>query len=149
MANETPKTYKGYGDEKDANGNVTSAGTKLIITKTAADANNYVNPSEVKSALEELRDSMNGSNGGITRVQKALQNVAVDADGHMLSVEDATMHPTIEAVADSLSQASTSIDSLVSEIQEFAEKAHDNKQIEYNQQAEAEVRGTAGVTRVV
>ena len=149
MANEIPKTYNGYGDDKDANGNIISSGTKLIITKTAEDANNYVNPSDVKKALRDLKDSMNGSNGGITRVQKALQNVAVDADGHMLSVEDATMYPTIEAIASGLSQASTSIDKLVAEVQDFAEKEHDKKQIEYNQQAEAEVRGTAGVTRVV
>ncbi len=148
MANETPKTYIGYGDEKDANGNVISSGTKIIVQKRAEDANNYVNPQEVKAALEKLKDAMNGSDGGITRVKNQLENVAVDADGHMLSVEDATMQGPIEQVAASLSQASTSIEQLSADIQDFAEKAHDNKQIEYNQAAEAEVRGTAGVTRV-
>ena len=148
MANETPKTYLGYGDDKDANGNVISSGTKLIVQGTAEDANNYVNPADVKAALAKLKDSMNGANGGLTRVKQQLENVAMDADGHMLSVEDATMQGPIEKAASEISGASQSIEKLTEEIQDFAQKTHDNKQIEYNQAKEAEIRGTAGVTRV-
>lgn len=150
MAKITPKTYVGYGDETDpTTGNVISAGTKEIVRGTATDANTYVDPEEVKSACEELKEAMNGSGGGITKVKNQLKNVSVDADGNMLQIEDATMQPLISATADSLGQASSSVEDLITDIIDYAQKEHDNKQIEYNENKKNEISGTYGVTSVV
>lgn len=150
MANITPKTYVGYGNETDPNtGNVISVGTKEIVRGTATDANTYVDPEEVKGACEELKEAMNGSSGGITRIKNQLKNVSVDADGHMLQIEDATMEPLISATADSLDETSSAIEDLVTDIIDYAQKEHDNKQEEYNENKKNEISGTYGVTSVV
>lgn len=151
MANQIPHSYTGYGDETDDTGNVTSAGTKLIIgPEKAKDANEeWVNPKEVADAIDKLKDVLTGTSGGITRIKSALENVAVDADGNMLSVEDATMEPVIEESAESLNQIGPALEPEFDEILANAQKMHDEKQQEFNQEKEQEIKEYPGVTKVV
>lgn len=144
MASQMPHTYTGYGPKYDTDGK-TVIGEQVIVSKTAQDANTYVNPADVKNAVEQLRTTIKTS---VDNIQSKLQNVAVDANGKMLKVEDSTMEPIINEAANSLGQIMPGLASTLDDIVSFAESEHDKKQIEYNQEAEAAVRGTAGVTRV-
>jgi predicted lipoprotein len=144
MASQVPHTYTGYGPKYDTDGK-TVIGEQVITSKTAQDANTYVNPAEVKAAVDKLRTTVKTN---VDNIKSKLQNVAVSANGEMLQVEDHTMEPIINEAANSLGQIGPGLESTFNDIVTFAETEHDKKQIEYNQAAEAEVRGTAGVTRV-
>ncbi len=145
MASEVPHTYTGYGPKYDTDGK-TIIGEQVITSKTAQDANSYVNPADVKNAVDQLKNTIKN---GVDNIQSKLQSVAVDANGKMLKVEDSTMEPIIDEAASSLGQIMPGLTSTFDDVVAFAETEHDKKQIEYNQEAEAAVRGTAGVTRVV
>ena len=144
MAGQMPHTYTGYGPKYDTDGK-TVIGEQVITSKTAEDANSYVDPAKVKSAVDDLKNSIKT---GIDDIQNKLRTVSVDANGNMLKIEDATMEPIINEAADSLNQIMPSLSSTFDEVVAFAQTEHDKKQIEYNKAAEEAVRGTAGVTRV-
>jgi hypothetical protein len=144
MASQVPHTYTGYGPKYDTDGK-TVIGEQVITSKTAEDANSYVDPTKVADAVKTLKDTVQK---GIDDIQNKLRNVAVDANGNMLKVEDATMEPIINEAADSLGQIVPSLSSTFDDIITFAQTEHDKKQIEYNKAAEDAVKGTAGVTRV-
>lgn len=74
----------------------------------------------------------------VENVQKALRNVSVDADGNMLSVEDATMEPVINEAADCLSGGIENVnEQLIEEIYDPIVSKFNIKQREYNEIAES------------
>ena len=142
---ETMHTYAGYGDKKDDTGKII-ASRVFIYRETAEDAKNYINPEEVAAALTDLETALHGSDGGIKKIQNQIRNVSVEAGGEMLIVRDATMEPIINTAADELDQIWAEVSGTLTEIQDFADKAFNDKQKEYNDNARENVRNYPGVT---
>lgn len=145
---KTPITYTGYVAVKDAEGKDTG-NTTPGPTATGKDANSHVDPQAVKKALDNLQDAVCGEKGGITKIQKSLTSVSAEANGDMLLVDDATMEPIINGAAESLNSISTEIETLVDDIQTFAQKEHDDKQDEWNRDAYDSLKARSDVKRVI
>ena len=141
---DPPMTFEGIGDKVDEKGNVIEANV-VLVTKTADDANSYVNPGDVASAVADLDATVSK---GLEQIRGRLKNVAVDADGNMLSVEDATMEPVINEAAESLDTIMPSLEAGFQDIIDFAVGEHNKKQLEYNRAAYDAVSGTSGVKTV-
>ncbi len=95
----------------------------------------YADPEAVSNAIKHVNAVLKEE---VENVQKALRNVSVDADGNMLSVEDATMEPVINEAADSLSGGFEKInEQLIEEIYEPIVSEFNIKQREYNEIAES------------
>lgn len=139
------QTWAGYGDKKDDAGKIVQSRV-FIYKETAEDAKSYINPEEVKAALADLETALNGSDGGIKKIQNQIKSVSVEAGGEMLIVRDATMEPIVNAAAEELDQIWPQVSSTITEIQNFADSEFNKKQEEYNTTAHDNVASYPGVT---
>ena len=130
---ETPKTY--YGFDKD---NV------QIVSCTANDANEIVNPETVKAAIDAVEQA---ASSGTQDIIGALNSVAPDADDAVI-VQGTKMTGVIEEVCSALETIPGSVLDSVSSYYDEAVKIHDKYQIEYNTQAKNQVSSHEGVVRV-
>lgn len=95
----------------------------------------YADPEAVSNAIKHVNAVLKEE---VENVQKALRNVSVDADGNMLSVEDATMEPVINEAADCLSGGIENVnEQLIEEIYDPIVSEFNIKQREYNEIAES------------
>ena len=147
MAAEVPHQYSGIGYKKDKDGKETTEEVVVAGPEPAQDANSYVDPAKVKAAIDKLRDVTVGAEGNITAIQKKVENVSVDANGSMLSVEDATMEPIIADLAGQIGGIGASLEPGFGDIQQFAQDEHDKKQREYNSEKESEMKTKNGAHR--
>lgn len=98
----------------------------------------YADPDAVKNAIDNINKVLKEE---VENVQSALRNVSVDADGNMLSVNDATMEPIINQAADSLSGGLENVSNqFTEEIYEPIVSEFNNKQREYNETAESNAK---------
>ncbi len=144
---EVPHNYSGIGYKKDKDGNDTAEETVVAGPEPAKNANSYVDPAKVAEAIQNLKDVTVGEDGNITAIKTKVETVAVDADGSMLSVEDATMEPIISDLAGQIGGIGASLEPGFEEIQDFAQKEHDKKQLEYNEEKKAEMSTKNGAHR--
>ena len=125
-----PETYTAY--DKDGN---------VIGTYTAEDTNNYINPSEVKAALDNLKTVFQEQMKNIAR---ALNDIELDA-GDAIIVQGTKMDEEIREMAQAISsdvptQALNGIDTLY----DTAVSAHDKIQQQLNEQAKSAAQAAAG-----
>lgn len=137
-----PKTYSGY--DKDGN---------LKITRTAEDATKYINPDEVKTAIEAIKETVNA---GLKNIAKAIENIKCGED--TLVVADKTMQPIINELAsqiagqdrdedDAIAPLANQMEEALEEVHECACNACDDIQQKLNSQAESAC-WVVGVTNV-
>lgn len=106
----------------------------LIGTYTAEDANNYINPAEVQTAVTNIKTTVNGQLNGIAGklsgvdVSRTVLVQGTTIDGQVNEVIKGIVGSTTDTGEGS---ATSSLDSLVT----AAEAAHDNIQSQLNEQA--------------
>lgn len=130
----TPKTYRGMDEEG-----------KEICSCTAVDANSYINPDEVESAIANVRSA---AESAMQAASSALSNVAPTAADAVI-VKGTDMTATIEASCTALNQVPGALMASIEDMYTEAVSVHDRLQNEANDEAKAAVLGTSGVVNVV
>lgn len=130
---KSPITYKGYNDKNEC-----------IATNTGIDANEYINPADVKKAIDNVKTVMTEQLGTIS---DALRNEVDDAK-HALIVQGTHMGDPIEDTAKTIDKVPEAVYTSLLEIYKQAEIAHDKIQDVANDDARDKTRNTTGVTRV-
>ena len=128
-----PKTYRGYDQE----GNV-------VVTVTAYDANQYLNPTEVKAAIDNLESV---AQDAINKISNALMNVAPDANEAVI-VQGTKIQGTIEDVCSAIKTLPGTIVDNVSSMYTESITAHDRLQTKENEAARAQAGSYEGVVSV-
>ena len=130
---ETPRTYRGYNSDG-----------KCVAKTTAQDANKWINPAEVKKAIEKVEsvftEQMNG-------VGNSLQNIVDDAEEAVI-VQGTDMGKTIEETAKAIKALPKQAMEGIKTLYEYSIQAHDNLQKQANNYAYNQVAGTSGVVRI-
>ena len=126
------KTYKGYDDEG-----------KCICTKTAKDANNDLNPEEVKAALDNLNDVMADAS---KTLKKSIEGLIPAADEALL-IKGSGYKKKINDVLDDADVGIAYLNTNYDGLYEKAVVFHDKKQREYNNEAKSAC-WKSGVVRV-
>lgn len=124
------KTFKGYNQQGE-----------VLSTVTAENANNYINPDEVKAAIDNVETV---AKNGFENVKKALRNVEPDAS-EAIVVQGTKMTETIEETGNSLDSFPGLFKESISVLHTESIKVHDQIQTEFNNQA----RESAKVADVV
>lgn len=129
----TPKTYKGY--DKDG---------KVVAQYTAVDANQYINPNEVKSAISNVKsvfkDQMNS-------VATALTGISADATEAVI-VQGTKMDTVINETAQALNKIPDQVMKGISSLYDKSVEAHDKIQKKANEEAYSAAASIDGVVRV-
>lgn len=124
-----PITYNGYNDKNEC-----------IATIAGQDANNFINPAEIKAAIDNIRTVMEEQLGNIS---KALRE-EVSAAETAIIVKGTHMGDPIEDTASTIDKLPNAIYNSLEEIYERAEVAHDTLQDAANDDAKAKVQATPG-----
>lgn len=119
---ESPKTYHGY--DKDG---------QCITSKTAEDANNYINPEEVKQAITNLENVLKEQFKGIT---DALRGIEQDANEAVI-VQGTKMGGTIDETCTAIEGIPDQIMSGISGLYDASVTAHDQIQMTLNENAKS------------
>ena len=130
---ETPKTFHGYDEDDDC-----------IATETAEDANNYLNPEEVKAALAKLEAVLKEQFKGIVDALRAIEQDANEA----VIVQGTKMGGTIEDTCEALEAIPDSILGEIGDLYNEAVIAHDEIQRTLNDNAKSSAWNHSGVVRV-
>ena len=128
-----PKTYRGYNEDGEQ-----------IASATAEDANNYLNPDEVKAAVEQVKEAIKD---GISSITKALNNLTTDAE-EALIVQGTSMAGPIEEVCTGIKGLPDDIGESMDGIYTQSVKVHDDFQKELNSAAKKSVQSVSGVVKV-
>lgn len=123
-----PNTYAGY----DEDGN-------CVIKRSALDASTeYINPEAVRSAIENVKNVVDE---GFKSIGKAIANISCGQE--TLAVEDKTMQPIIDEVAEQIAGGDGDVAPLAIQMEESLEvvyeaacDVHDSLQRQLNQNAE-------------
>jgi len=129
----TPKTYRGY----DSDG-------KCVIEYTAVDANDYINPAEVQTAIDKVKTAFTEQ---MKDVGDKLRAITADASEAII-VQGTKMDEVIEDTADALDQVPGQIYDSISGLYAEAEAAHDKIQTAANEEARNAAASYSGVVRV-
>lgn len=130
---ETPRTYRGYDSE----------GT-CIVKCSAQDANQWINPAEVQSAISNVEQVFTEQ---MRTVGNSLQNIVYDAEESII-VQGTNMGTTIEETARAINMLPSQAMQGISELYEYSVQAHDNLQRQANTYAYNQVASSSGVVRV-
>ena len=130
---ETPKTYVGY----DSQGN-------RVVSCTAANANEYINPAEVQAAIDNVSSVATEQMGLIS---SALSNLTSDANEAVI-VQGTKMTGVIEELCGAIEGVPSSIYDKISGYYDEAMKIHDELQRKANGEAEQAAWGKEGVVSV-
>ena len=117
---EVPKTYIATNSE----------GQQVCVAK-AQDANNLINPDEVKKALDKIEKV---AEEGMKNIISAMTDITYDAEEAII-VEGTKMTETIENVCKELKQVPDTLMGSISSIYQEAVRAHDELQIKANNEA--------------
>lgn len=129
---ESPKTYKGYDQE----GNV-------IVTSTAQDANQEINPQAVRVAIEHVKEVFADE---MYKLAKSLRAISQDASEAII-VQGTKMEGTIEDTAKLLEQIPAQVTNGIDSLYDESVKYHDQLQNNLNAEAYNSCR-VAGVTNI-
>ena len=133
MADISPAKYTGY--DKDG---------KIVTTRYAENAINYINPTTVKTKANNVSKVMEEQ---INKIQKALSEIVNDAN-QALVVNSTKIGPEIEDFIDSLESLKSTASTEVTSVWHNADKAYYTKQRALNDQAYSAVKNTSGVVKV-
>ena len=128
---ESPKTYRGYNSE-----------SKPIVANTGRDANQEINPAEVKAAIENVKKVFAEQ---MEIVAKALMKVATDTEDAVI-VQGTSMAPVIEDTARQIRELDSKVTAGIDDLYEYACAAHDEIQKENNRAAYNACRVTGVVS---
>lgn len=128
-----PITYRGYSSD----GN-------LVTTVTAVNADTYINPSEVKSAIDNLESVAEEQ---MNNICNALNNVAPDADEAVI-IQGTKMTDTIEEICTTLKSLPSTLSDSLTEIYTQSVSVHDSKQEDENSIAYTKAASTENVAKV-
>ena len=124
-----PITYTGYNDKNEC-----------IATITGQDANIFINPAEVKSAIENVKDVMDEQLGNVSAALRAEVSAAETA----MIVKGTHMGDPIEETASTIDKLPIAVYNTLEEFYKEAETAHNKLQDAANDEAKAQVRATPG-----
>ena len=128
-----PKTYTGY--DKDG---------KAVANATGVDANEYINPDEVQTAIDKVGTVAEEQMKTISSALKGISGEAADA----VIVQGTKMDTVIEEVSKALDSVAGSIKDSLSDMYTQAVKAHDTLQNQANDEAYNAVASASGVVSV-
>lgn len=113
-----PQTYTGYDEDNN-----------VIITRKAENAENYINPKEVRAAIENIKNVVDT---GLKQIAKAISEVKCGEE--MLVVADKTMQPMIEELAEQIAgkNRDTEIAPLAQQMEKALEDVYENACTAYN-----------------
>ena len=108
----------------------------------AKDANGDINPAEVKTAVENLINSLNDAS---TSISTAIRNLEPDAGNAVKQNETKTIVPAMEETCDSIDKTIKQITSSIESenLYSKAEQKHDEYQTKYNNEAIAAANACA------
>ena len=130
---ESPRTYYGYNDEG-----------KCVARCTATDANTFIDPAEVKAALDNLQNVFSEE---MSRISTSIRDVSSDAKEAVI-VQGTNMSSTVEKTADAIAVIPSEISGSLDGLYASAVSAHDALQQQCNEEAKAAVSRSSGVVRV-
>ncbi len=130
---EAPKTYTGY--DKDG---------QQICYCTAVDANTYINPEEVQTAIDNIESVLQEE---IKSISSSLASVKDDASTAVVA-EGTNMGGAIEGTCTALDGVPSTIMGFIKSKYDDAVTVHDKFQQELNQAARDNVNSYEGVTSV-
>ena len=128
-----PKTYCGYNSEG-----------KQICSATAENANEYINPDEVRAAIDNFNEVVETN---LNNLSSALLNVEPDTEEAII-VQGTKMTETIESLCTTLKQLAGQFADSIEFMYSESVKAHDEIQNQANTNAKNSVTATEGVVRV-
>lgn len=128
-----PKTYTGY--DKDG---------KAVAHVTGVDANEYINPDEVQTAIDKVGTVAEEQMKTISSALNGISGEAADA----VIVQGTKMDTVIEEVSKALDSVAGSIKDSLSDMYTQAVKAHDTLQNQANDEAYNAVASASGVVSV-
>lgn len=126
---KSPQTYKGY-----------NAKNECIATYTGQDAKNFINPDEVKTAIEKIKDVMEDQ---LAKITKELREEASNAETALV-VKGTHMGDPINDTADTIDQLPDALYKSLQDVYVQAETAHDKIQDAANDDAKDKVQKTEG-----
>ena len=129
-----PETYAGY----DNNG-------KIIAQYTGFDANQHINPAEVKTAIDNVKTTFKTEMGNI---KKALNNIETDADEAII-VEGTKMNKVFDSMGEILDAAPDSISDGLDSLYDESVSVHDKIQTQANTQAREMTAAVQNVIKVI
>ena len=129
---ESPKTYRGYNSEG-----------KVIVQQTAQDANDVINPQEVRAAIEHVKEVFSDEMYKLARSLRAITDDANEA----IIVQGTKMDKTIEETAKVLEQIPGQVTNGIDSLYDESVKTHDQLQDNFNSEAYNGCR-TTGVERI-
>lgn len=121
----SPVTYRGFDQEGNC-----------IVQKTGLDANTQINPSEVKAAIENVKNVFAEQ---MQLIAKSLTNISEDAEDAII-VQGTNMSGTIEDTSTILGQLGTQVTQGIETLYDYAVQAHDTLQETNNARAYNECR---------
>ena len=130
---ETPRTYRGYDSEG-----------KCVSQCSAQDANQWINPAEVQSAINNVEQVFTEQ---MRAVGNALQNIEYDAEESII-VQGTNMGSTIDETARAINTLPSQAMQGISTLYEYSVQAHDNLQKQANNYAYNQAATASGVVRV-
>lgn len=116
----SPRTWTGY--DKDGN---------VLCRVTAVDANEYLNPAEVRTAVDNVRTT---AEDGMQSIVTALNNVEPEASEAVI-VQGTKMTETINQTCEALKEIPAGIADAIEKMYTLSEQAHDRLQNEANDMA--------------
>ena len=128
-----PKTFTGY--DKDG---------KIITSCTAENANNYINPDEVKTAVNNLNTTIDTE---ITTITSELNNLKSDVEVGII-VQGTNMTENVETLSSAIDDVAEAAKEAAESVHSSSIKAHDQIQQELNQSAKNTVNSYPGVVSV-
>ena len=128
-----PKTYTGY--DKDG---------KAVAHATGVDANEYINPDEVQTAIDKVGTVAEEQMKTISSALNGISGEAADA----VIVQGTKIDTVIEEVSKALDSVAGSIKDSLSDMYTQAVKAHDTLQTQANDEAYNAVASASGVVSV-
>lgn len=128
-----PKTYTGY--DKDG---------KAVANATGVDANEYINPDEVQTAIDKVGTVAEEQMKTISSALNGISGEAADA----VIVQGTKMDTVIEEASKALDSVAGSIKDSLSDMYTQAVKAHDTLQNQANDEAYNAVASASGVVSV-
>jgi len=127
-----PITYKGYNDKGEE-----------ICSRKGADANNRLNPEEVREKIIKIQEIIETN---LKNIQNAVFGLAHSADIAVVA-EGTKMGEPIEALGNEIANLGSYF-SDIGNIYIYAVQSHNQLQDAANEEARSIVRSTAGVTSV-
>ena len=127
----SPKTYKGY----DSN-------NQHVITVTARNATDYINPQEVEAAIEKIKTVATEE---IEIITNSLGKLTEDANDAII-VQGTKMTGTFEEITAGIKTIPDQIAEALAELKELAKKQHEELQEQFNETAKAACYQKGAVT---